>query len=773
MLTNVDWYRSKIVSKPVAPPLDIRLLGAPEVLRDGEPLAFRSRKVLALLAFLAVEGGRHRRERLVDLFWPDSPPGSGAATLRSTLSRLREAMGPAAETLAADGDTVGLVDGHGHFVDIHRIGQLANAPMVTVEAELDDLLRGRFLEGFSVRASPEYDDWVARWNSWCLSRTNDLLERSARWAMASGRLPKAEESIARWADSAPYEDAPVALMVEVQAMRGSRTAALTTYDRHVDLLDAELGGMPGDQLVDLADRVRRGDFGYREPVEALRGLIAKANEEVAGSRPDVAVVYFDQALDLFETVGAAEAAEVTVDVLAGRGRALELCHRFEDARADYESLADRASEAHNLSWELSSHIGLARLHATPNEQMDPAAAQAYAGKALDLARLLGDRQGEAEALWTMLVVAHYSLGDETAALEHGLEALRIARTVDDSPTLPYILNDLHWVHATMGNLGAAVECLDEAIEEWDQAGNEPMLIDSLNGVGLLRTIMGDFLVAREAAARGAAIALRTNNVWNQLAVNANLGMLHREVGAYDQGLSALRASIDAAAREMPVAKTYYQGTLAILLGDLGAHDEVLEICDDIEEHAESCPPFWRTKETARMLRIRAEIAAGSATAADLDELATIAGDTVGLAHVSLMAPLVAMEGALALGDFERVIEIGDRFIAAADRASARLGVAEARMWAGRAHLALGSTTQAIETWRRGLQDTTELGAGRLAWRLQAELANALADDGDPAGAEAARQAAIAGHDEVRAGVPRGHYRDLFDTATPGMIELGN
>lgn len=760
------------MSKPAAPRLDIRLLGAPEVLLDGKRLRFRSRKVLALLAFLALEGERHRRERLVDLLWPDSPPGSGAATLRSTLSRLRETMGPAADTLVTEGDTVRLAEDHGHFVDVHRIGQLANAPMVTVDAELDDLIRGRFLEGFAVPASPEFDDWVAKWSSWCLNRTSDLLERSARWAMASGRLAKAEESTTRWAEFAPYEDAPVALMVEVQALRGSRSAALATYDAHADLLRAEFGVQPGAQLIDLVERVRTGEFGYREPVDALRDVLAKAAMEVAGSRPDVAVVYYDQAVELLETVGVAEASEVTEDVFKARGRALELCHRFEEARANYEALWGRADDVHNLSWKLSSLIGLARLHATPNELIDADAALAHAEQALDLARLLGDRQAETEALWAMMVVAHYSLADEDAALEYGLEALRIARTVEASPTLPYILNDLHWVYATIGDLAAAARRLDEAIEEWDRVGNEAMLIDSLNGAGLLRTITGDFEGARQAAERGSAVAVATNNVWNQLAVNANLGMLHREVGSYDHGISALRASIEAAAREMPVAKPYYQATLAILLGDLGATGEVLQICDEIEEQADACPPFWRMAETTRMLRIRTLVTTGAVTAEHLDELTKIGDGSVGLAHVSILAPLVEMEGALLVGDFYRVIERGDRFRDAAERAGARLGVDEALLLAGRAHLALGSAEAATATLGTGLAGATVLGSDRLIWRIQLELARALTAGGDTVGADGARRAAVAVHEELTARIPRGRYRDAFVAATAELIRDG-
>ena len=52
--------RSQNVSNPsktVSNALNLNFLGAPEVLYQGQPLKFRSRKVLALLIYLAAEGG--------------------------------------------------------------------------------------------------------------------------------------------------------------------------------------------------------------------------------------------------------------------------------------------------------------------------------------------------------------------------------------------------------------------------------------------------------------------------------------------------------------------------------------------------------------------------------------------------------------------------------------------------------------------------------------------------------------------------------------------
>jgi hypothetical protein len=59
--------------------LEIRVLGDFAVARDGAPIHLPpSRKTRALLAYLAIDGRKHRRERLCELFWevPDDPRGA-------------------------------------------------------------------------------------------------------------------------------------------------------------------------------------------------------------------------------------------------------------------------------------------------------------------------------------------------------------------------------------------------------------------------------------------------------------------------------------------------------------------------------------------------------------------------------------------------------------------------------------------------------------------------------------------------------------------------
>ena len=59
--------------------LEIRVLGALEVIRDGAPATLvASRKTRALLAYLALTRSPHRREQLCEMFWdvPDDPRGA-------------------------------------------------------------------------------------------------------------------------------------------------------------------------------------------------------------------------------------------------------------------------------------------------------------------------------------------------------------------------------------------------------------------------------------------------------------------------------------------------------------------------------------------------------------------------------------------------------------------------------------------------------------------------------------------------------------------------
>ena len=89
--------------------LEIRVLGGLEVVRDGVPATLPpSRKTRALLAYLALARGRHRREQLCEMFWdvPDDPRGVAALEPKQDPAHRRRAV--SVRRLLADRQSVEL-----------------------------------------------------------------------------------------------------------------------------------------------------------------------------------------------------------------------------------------------------------------------------------------------------------------------------------------------------------------------------------------------------------------------------------------------------------------------------------------------------------------------------------------------------------------------------------------------------------------------------------------------------------------------------------------
>jgi DNA-binding SARP family transcriptional activator len=75
--------------------VDVRLLGPLQVVdRSGQTIEVAGELPKALLAVLALEAPTPvSSDRIVDVLWGEEPPDSPEASLHSTVSRLRHALG--------------------------------------------------------------------------------------------------------------------------------------------------------------------------------------------------------------------------------------------------------------------------------------------------------------------------------------------------------------------------------------------------------------------------------------------------------------------------------------------------------------------------------------------------------------------------------------------------------------------------------------------------------------------------------------------------------
>src|ERR1700704_1008510 len=102
------------------------LLGPPEVRHADQILLFSTRKELALLIYLVVEGRIHSRKKLSEQFWPEGDARHGRAALRITLLHLRHMLGEGADVspvphLLIKRDPLGLDPTSAIELDLHTI----------------------------------------------------------------------------------------------------------------------------------------------------------------------------------------------------------------------------------------------------------------------------------------------------------------------------------------------------------------------------------------------------------------------------------------------------------------------------------------------------------------------------------------------------------------------------------------------------------------------------------------------------------------------------
>jgi DNA-binding SARP family transcriptional activator len=254
-------------------PLILRLLGRPEVSCGGQSLRFRSRKELALLLYLASDGGLHPREKLAALLWPQSGENQSRASLRNALYGLRTTLegGTGRARLRAERDSaaVGLDLASGVELDLSLLKDASARPLVEAPGgEYRSLLeelraaaaayRGEFLEGFSLDDAPDFDYWVALERELWLRSAEAVFDRLSGLELEIGEVGAAVATAERWRHHAPLSEAAYRRLMEAYFAAGDGAAALRAFEACRRVLQEELAIEPSPETQALAARIRAG-----------------------------------------------------------------------------------------------------------------------------------------------------------------------------------------------------------------------------------------------------------------------------------------------------------------------------------------------------------------------------------------------------------------------------------------------------------------------------------------------------------------------------------
>jgi DNA-binding SARP family transcriptional activator len=258
--------------------LSLTLLGPPAVRHGDHVLLFSTRKELALLIYLAVEGGVHSRQKLSEQFWSERDARHGRAALRITLLHLRHLLGEDANVspvphLLIKRDTLGLDPTSALELDLHILHEACTAARASTHTTLTmpeaahrslltrlqraiSLPRGEFLEGFSLHDAPAFDDWVRFQREYWHLCVNEVFDRLSQIQFEAGELEDAIETVSRWLALSPLHEDAYRRLMRLHFATGDRVAALHAYDTCRTRLSTGMQTEPTPETVALASRIR-------------------------------------------------------------------------------------------------------------------------------------------------------------------------------------------------------------------------------------------------------------------------------------------------------------------------------------------------------------------------------------------------------------------------------------------------------------------------------------------------------------------------------------
>jgi DNA-binding SARP family transcriptional activator len=276
---NVNAIKEQTMSQ-----LQLSLLGVPEVKHGEHTLTLPTRKSLALLIYLAVEGGIHLRKTLSESFWPELDSEHGRAALRATLLELRKLLErshrPGERThLLVERDTLGFDLGSPLILDLRlveaaskQVGQgieplacQAREELLAQLKQASHLARGPFLASFTLRDSQFFDDWAREQREHWHVRLHRVFDALSMLYERAGDGERAIETVTRWLSFDPLNEEGYRRLMRLRFSKGDRVGALRAYTNGRAVLAEQLQIEPEPETIALAKRIR-----HTAPVRALQ-----------------------------------------------------------------------------------------------------------------------------------------------------------------------------------------------------------------------------------------------------------------------------------------------------------------------------------------------------------------------------------------------------------------------------------------------------------------------------------------------------------------------
>ena len=430
---------------PAGSGLTVSTQGALDVTWNGAPVPHLGKgKLAALLAYLAVEPGQHRREALADLFWPDLPAEAARLNLRQSLFQLRAALREATgrDFVAAGRHHAGLVGGPAlrvPAVDLAESPPACTGPdparcpaCLARMAALAECHRGAFLADVVMPDCPGFEDWMLCKRESLHRHALDLLARLADCHERGGDHRAALPYALRYVEMEPWSEAGQLRAMRLYALDGRREAALSQYETCRRALERELGVAPNAELRGFAERIRAESVGAlpspaaapAAPAERRQVTVLYCEAEMPGvDEPDEAVAALRASQSRFRDIVVRHAGH-PVPVYSG-GLLAYFGYPHAQENTAVHALRAALALARESSPALAVRVGVhSGLIVTSPETQVPDAVGTTSGVAVNLRERAGPGEVAASAETRRRVAGYFQFAELAAGASAG-EAYRV------------------------------------------------------------------------------------------------------------------------------------------------------------------------------------------------------------------------------------------------------------------------------------------------------------------------------------------------------------
>lgn len=381
------------------------------------------------------------------------------------------------------------------------------------------------------------------------------------------------------------------------------------------------------------------------------------------------------------------------DLFLKRGRVLEVTNQFNAALENYAEMSRQAAARNDRALELASICACATIYSIPSTAYDAARAQELTGRALELARELGDNAAQAKILWNLMLM-HSRVGRGfPLALQYGLEALEIARQYHLREREAYLLNDLSPVLVFYGDPERGKQYNLQAREMWSEFQNLPMLAGNLGYAVMNYLVLGEYDAAIAASEEGLRLSRDINNAWNEAFAQTWIGQVYIERGEIETAERVMLAAVRMGERVFPPTLILTRSDLAVFYAEFGDTTRGIELAEQAVAAADRIFPAMRPKAAGALAHaavLAGELERARAVMQDSPDIRKFTDNPMYVIDITLGEVALA----LAENDYQNALELTGNLVHYLRKSKLRYALPQALRARGLAHLGLNELDDA-------------------------------------------------------------------------------